>query len=434
MNLLLGCGACHNGVGDGSYLSLHYGSVLAINANDVNNLTHINLEDRTLRSLVDLSAECLGICRVGHYTQLATELSSCAILRELHCSSSEVCATLNCSHQTVSLSSVLSQNDVAYANRVGHRANVSNARDVIYVVLEYGTVNLRVVLAECDSSHLSRQSLTRVVSLVDSLTALALSVDHRLLGCSELSGHLLNLVSSSQTVVLGRLNLEYYVRNRTRRHLLEHLLVLVVELLDVSLLDLNQRVSYLSVVLTNPATRECLVSSRNTCCNLQVVHEYTLRYQAYVLLHRALNQCVLNQHLIALHHQRAVLLVSSCSVQVVYNLLRREHTGLRVGERRCDDGRNVLTRDQLDTLCVANIDTHLVEAGLDSVLVEQLLPSHVVDSVLSLARRVVLTAHCAQIALHCVEGILIVSVGDFLTVDFSDFGILLTHTAVLKCQ
>ena len=434
MNLLLGCGACHNGVGDGCHLSLHYGSVLAINANNVNYLTHINLEERTLCSLVDLSAELLRICRVGQYTQLAAQLCGCAILRELHCHSSEVCATLSSSHQAVSLSGVLSQNDIAYANRVGHRANVSYARDVIYIVFEYGTINLRAILAECDSSHLSRQSLTRVVSLVDSLTALALSVDHRLLGCSELSGHLLHLVSSSQTIVLGRLNLEYYVRNRTRGNLLEHLLVLVVELLDVSLLDLHERVSYLRVVLTNPATRECLVSSGNTCCDLQVVHEYALRNQTYILLHRALNQSVVNQHLVALHHQRAILLVSSGSVQVVHNLLGREHTGLRVGECRNDDGRYILTRDQLDTLIVANVDTHLVEAGLDSVLVEQLLPSHIVDSVLSLARRVVLAAHCAQVVLHCVEGILIVGVGDFLTVDFSDFGILLTHTAVLKCQ
>ena len=56
------------------------------------------------------------------------------------------------------------------------------------------------------------------------------------------------------------------------------------------------------------------------------------------------------------------------------------------------------------------------------------------NSLLCLARRVVLTAHRAQIVLHGVEGILIVGVGDFLTVDLSDFGILTAHTAVLECQ
>ena len=364
-----------------------------------------------------IGKRCSEFARKGrerHDAHLAAVGGGSVINRILRSDLSEIGTALEHGQQTVGQRLLrIGKYDVADAHRVGNDLGIQRAGHRPLVVLQYGTVGGAV---EQGLGLLFRKLLRRDVVVGD--FAIAVGADKRLqlFGGGELRADLGDALFERQHVVVGRRNLEHDIRKRTRRRLLEHVLVAVVIRLDVARLELNQRIGNGRVFLTGPLAGIGVVGGVHTVGHFERIDIHTALDQAEELGDLALHAGLLVELRPSLLRLRVGFGLGEELVNGGDVVLTR--AGIREGI--VESLRRMLAADHRHTFRLGNAKAHLVESGSQHVFADQGLPCSVGKH-----RRLLFVALLSTaLRLDLLVLVVILRIVDLFTVDNTDPGVV----------
>ena len=287
------------------------------------------------------------------------------------------------------------------------------------------------VVLQLRAEHLARderlglfaQLRRRHITVGDLAVAILTHEEFHVLRGVELLADGTHLLFEVQHIVVRSVHLEDHVRQHARRRLLEHLLMGVVERLDLARRDAHQRIGHRRITLGDVLPAEDLVGRIDAVLDFEFVDIGALADQRGVFLHGAFQPGLL--------------------VQVVPRLLRAgvgsglrqelRHGGsvvsprTRIAESRIEGLRRDLAADHVQTLLLGNLDTHPLEAGDEHMVGEKRLPRRGGQLVGLLIGR---SLYAAVAVLDGVVLIQILGVADLVAVDHADLRIVVREAHV----
>ena len=261
----------------------------------------------------------------------------------------------------------IGQHDVAYAHRVGDHLRIERAGHRPLVVLQHGTVHLArhqrlgLLVGELCGGNVAVGDLAVAVGADEGL---------HLLGGGELPAHLRHALLKRQQIVVRGGDLEYDIRNRTRRGLLEQVLMAVVVSLHITRRHLDERIGNGRELLAGPLARERLVGGLDTAGYLQRIDVNAALHQSEVLLHLTLQTGLLVELRPGIGRLGVGLGLREELTDGSHAVLARAG----IGESVVESLRRMLSADHRQTLRLGDAKSHPVETGRQHVLGDQRLP------------------------------------------------------------
>ena len=237
----------------------------------------------------------------------------------------------------------------------------------------------------------------------------------QVLGGNEPFADLAGLLLKGLHVAVRGRHLEDHIRQRTRRQLLELILVALVVGLQVALRYRDERIGHRGVLLAGPLAREGLVGSLHAVGHLQRVDIRTAAHQPDILLQQPLQPRLL----VELRPGLLRLGRRGPGEEVAHGrhvVLSRAGIGKGVVERL----RHVLAADHGRTLGLRHAQAYLLETGLQHVLGDKRLP----DGIGQHGRLLLVALLRAALRLDPFVLLVVLRIVDLVTVDDADLRIV----------
>ena len=304
--------------------------------------------------------------------------------------------------------------------RIGHDLGIEHACHGPLVVLEDGTVSFA---SQKRGSLLIGELSGRNVILGDMAVAVGPHERLQLGSPGELRPDLLHVLLQSEQIVVGRLDLEDDIRERTRRQLPECVLMLLIISLDVAVGNMDERIGDRRILLAEPPAGELVVGSLDAAGDLERISEGTAAHQSGELAGSTLETCLLVELLPSKHGLRIGLGVGEETADDgdVINPCTR------VGESLVEDGRILLAGDHGLPLLLGNPQTGLLETGREDPPGDEGLPGGIGEQ----SGLLLVALLGAGLLADLLVDVVILGIGDLRAVDFTDLGVVARKTHVV---
>ena len=418
MHIAARSGRSLHGIGDRSHLNVLRGFVGTVYLHELDGVACGDFHDVALFGVGKRCGELTRESRERHHTHLAAVGSRCVVNRVVAGGLREIGTIAQRRQQTVGQRLLrIRQYDVANAHRVGSHLRIEHTGHRPLVVFQHGTVHLA---GHQRLGLLVGKLCGRNEAVGDLTVAVAAHEGLHLPGSGKLTADLGNAVLERQQVVVRGRHLEHDVGDRTRRGLLEHVLMAVVISFQVARRHFDERIGNCRIFLAGPFACKGVVGGFDTLGNLQRVDVDATLHQTEVFLHFTFETSLFVD-----------LRPSVGSLGIGLGMREELADGSHVVLTRAGIGKGVveslrrrLTADHRQTLGLRDAKSHPVETGRQHILGDKRLPNGIGQH----GRLLLVALLHVVLLLNLLVLVVVLRIVDLLAVDHADTGIVTRET------